>query len=314
MKYYLAPMEGITTYIYRNAHNKFFGGIDKYFTPFISPNKNKCFNSKERNDIIPEHNQGIVVVPQILTNSGEYFIRTSKELEAMGYNEINLNLGCPSGTVVSKCKGSGFLAKPKELNCFLEEIYVGCNADISIKTRIGIDSPEELYPLLEIYNQYPVKELIIHPRTQKDFYKNKPNLKAWEDSTKFSKHPTCYNGDIFVPNMYKEFIEKYPQTERMMFGRGVLVNPFLPCLLKGSNTIDKKVVKEFHDTILSEYEQILSGDRNVLFKMKELWFYMIHLFSECEKYEKKIKKTQSLEEYKCIVSSVFEEKNIKSYC
>lgn len=311
MKFYLAPMEGITTYIYRNAHHKYFGYIDKYFTPFIAPNKNRCFNSKELNDIKPEHNKGITVIPQILTNKAEQFIDTAKKLDDLGYKEINLNLGCPSGTVVSKYKGSGFLAKQEELKIFLDEIYSKCNVDISIKTRIGKDSPEEFYSLLELYNRYPIKELIIHPRIQKDFYKNTPNIEIWKNALELSKNPICYNGDIFTKDLFESFMEKSPYTKKVMMGRGVLVNPMLVGKIKDNKSTDKKTIKAFHDTILIGYGELMSGDKNVLFRMKELWFYMIHLFCNHEKYEKKIKKSQSLKEYKQDVSDLLEEQEIK---
>ena len=169
MKYYLAPMEGITGYIYRNAYEKFFHNIDKYFTPFIVPNQSRSLKTKELRDILPENNQGMNIVPQILTNDSEGFIVTAKKLKQLGYNEVNLNLGCPAGTVVSKNRGSGFLALRDELDRFLEEIYKIEDMKISIKTRIGKDTPEEFYKLIEIYNKYPLEELIIHPRTREDF-------------------------------------------------------------------------------------------------------------------------------------------------
>ena len=182
MKYYLAPMEGITGYIYRNAYEKFFHNIDKYFTPFIVPNQSRSLKTKELRDILPENNQGMNIVPQILTNDSEGFIVTAKKLKQLGYNEVNLNLGCPAGTVVSKNRGSGFLALRDELDRFLEEIYKIEDMKISIKTRIGKDTPEEFYKLIEIYNKYPLEELIIHPRTREDFYGNTPNLEVFKDA------------------------------------------------------------------------------------------------------------------------------------
>ena len=181
MKYYLAPMEGITGYVYRNSYKKYFNNIDKYFTPFIVTNKSRSLKSKELRDVLPENNKGMNVVPQILTNDSEGFIITCKKLKQLGYNEINLNLGCPAGTVVSKNRGSGFLAKREELDMFLDEIFKISDINISIKTRIGKDSPQEFYELIKMYNKYPLEELIIHPRIQKDFYGNKPNLQVFKD-------------------------------------------------------------------------------------------------------------------------------------
>ncbi len=289
MKYYLAPMEGITGYIYRNSYEKFFHNIDKYFTPFIIPNKSTSLKTKELRDILPENNKGINIVPQILTNDSEGFIITARKLQQLGYNEINLNLGCPSGTVVSKNRGSGFLAKREELDIFLDEIFKIDDMKISIKTRIGKDSPEEFYELIKIYNKYPIEELIIHPRTQKDFYGNKPDLDVFKDALSLSSNPICYNGDIFSVSDYNRLIKTFPKVKTIMLGRGILANPGLINEIKNNTTIYKEVLKEFHDEILNKYIELYNEDRNALFRMKELWGYMIYIFSNNKKYAKKIK-------------------------
>ncbi len=283
MKYYLAPMEGITGYIYRNSYEKFFNNIDKYFTPFIVPNKSTNLKTKELRDILPENNKGMNIVPQILTNDSEGFIITARKLQQLGYNEINLNLGCPAGTVVSKNRGSGFLAKREELDIFLDEIFKIDDMKISIKTRIGKDSPEEFYELIKIYNKYPIEELIIHPRTQKDFYGNEPDLDVFKDALSLSRNPICYNGDIFTVSGYNKLIKTFPKVKTIMLGRGILANPGLINEIKNNTTIDKEVLKEFHDEILNKYIELYNEDRNALFRMKELWGYMIYIFSNNKK-------------------------------
>ena len=311
MKYYFAPMEGLTGYIYRNAHNTFFNhNIDKYFSPFIVANQSESFRTRELNDVLPENNQGLVLIPQLLTNHAKDFIHTSKKLELLGYREINLNLGCPSGTVVSKNRGSGFLSKREELDMFLDEIFSGSVSKISVKTRIGKDQPEEFYNLIEIFNKYPIEELIIHPRIQKDFYKNKPNLEIFKDALLLSKNPVCYNGDIASVQDYKKFLADFPVVSTLMIGRGLLANPGMIGIMKDNIQLDKVLLKDFHDRIYEDYKRISYGDRNVLFKMKELWFYMIQIFSDPTKYAKKIKKAERLCDYEEAVSSLFREQNI----
>ncbi|KEH89311.1 diguanylate cyclase [Clostridium novyi A str. 4540] len=310
MRYYLAPMEGITGYIYRNAYEKFFGNVDKYFTPFIVTNKNIGFKAKELRDVLPENNEVKNIVPQILTNDSERFINIARKLQELGYNEINLNLGCPSGTVVSKYRGSGFLAKREELDRFLEEIFKIDDMKISIKTRLGKDSPEEFYELIKIFNKYPLEELIIHPRTREDFYKNKPNLEVFKDALSLSVNPICYNGDIFTSTDYKQLTESFPQVETVMIGRGILANPGLINEIKEDKTLDKKVLREFHDEVLNNYRELFNEDRNAMFRMKELWGYMIYIFSDNKKYAKKIRKAQNLRDYNEAVSSLFREQEI----
>ena len=204
MKIYAAPMEGVTGYVYRNAHRHYFQGIDKYYTPFLTPKKGKGWTSREKNDIAPEHNRNMTVVPQILTNQAEDFVRMAEKLADCGYEEINLNLGCPSGTVVSKGKGAGFLARPQMLEAFLEEIFSAfpvladgkSRMEISIKTRLGMEEAEEFLPLMEMYRRYPLKELIIHPRVREDYYANRPDWDAFERALSGCPFPVVYNGDL----------------------------------------------------------------------------------------------------------------------
>ena len=230
MNFYFAPMEGLTGYIYRNAHHAVFNQIGKYFSPFIMANQSESFKTRELNDILPENNEGLFLVPQLLTNNAREFIYTARKLERLGYDEINFNLGCPSGTVVSKYKGSGFLAKPKELDAFLDTVFAQLTVRISIKTRIGKDRPEEFFELLEIFNKYPLEELVIHPRIQTDYYKNKPNLQIFEQALFLSRNPVCYNGDLFTVRDYQEFTAAYPLVRTVMLGRGLIANSRLgPC-------------------------------------------------------------------------------------
>ncbi|WP_297427578.1 tRNA-dihydrouridine synthase [Clostridium sp.] len=310
MKYYLAPMEGITGYIYRNTYEKFFDNIDKYFTPFIVPNESKSLNTKELKDVLPENNRGINIVPQILTNDSKGFIFTARKLQKLGYSEVNLNLGCPAGTVVSKNRGSGFLTKREELDRFLDEIFIIDDMKISVKTRIGKDSPEEFYELIEIYNKYPMEELIIHPRTQKDFYGNKTDLKVFKDALSLSTNPVCYNGDIFTIDDHNKLINIFPEVNTIMLGRGILANPGLMYAIKNNMNIDKKVLKDFHDEILNNYLELFDEDINAINRMKELFGYMIYIFSDSKRYLKKIKRSQNINEYNEAVLSLFTEQEI----
>ena len=317
MKFYLAPMEGLTGFVFRNAYQKHFGDIDTYFTPFIN---NKKMNYIEIKTILPEHNKGMHVVPQILTNRAEDFLAIAKELGNYGYESVNLNLGCPFGTVVTKHRGAGFLAVPEELDHFLEEIFADCPLRISVKTRIGINDAGEWERILSIYEKYPMEELIIHPRVQKDFYNNTPDMDAFLYAVENSRHTLCYNGDICSVDDYKAWIQKMEgkdrehgsgstaqHTEHMMLGRGILKNPGLVGELMGHAPITKDQFHAFHDDVLKGYLDVMSGERNTLFRMKELWFYFAKYFTEPEKYVKQIKKTQRVAEYRVIVDNLFRE-------
>ena len=310
MNFYFAPFEGISGYVYRNAYNKFFGSIDKYFIPFIMPNQFGHLNYKELNDILPSHNEGMKAVPQLLTNNADDFINTVNEIKKYGYDEVNLNLGCPSKTVVTKYKGAGLLADTDRLDKFLKEIYDKSSVEISIKTRIGMSDPEEVKELVDIYNKYPVKELIVHPRLQSDYYKNSPNLESFKYIKDNTNHKLCYNGDIFKKEDYEEVISKIKDLEYIMLGRGILMNPGLTEYIKTGYKKEKDCYINFHNYIYDNYKEVLFGEKTVLFKMKELWFYLGNSFTNFDKYGKKIKKALNLSKYEEAVSSLFNEQEI----
>lgn len=312
MNYYLAPLEGITTYIYRRAYHQHYRPMDKYFTPFLVPHTKKDFNTREKNDILPEHNPGMNLVPQILANDAKGFLDTVEKLKVYGYKEVNLNLGCPSKTVVSKGRGSGFLIHTEELDCFLDEIYSKADVKISVKTRIGKFDADEWKELLKIYNQYPLEELIVHPRVQQQFYKGKPDLQAFADAVKECKAPLCYNGDIFTQEDMKKRKEEFPALSCVMLGRGILKNPELTELIEsGEDRIDVKRLRAFHDQIYQDYQEVSCGEKNVLFKMKELWCYLGTLFPEQEKLLKKIRKAEKLDRYETVVNELLSGKYVE---
>lgn len=306
VKYYMAPLESVTTWIYRQAHAKIYGRLDKYFIPFLEPHEKRDFKTRELQEILPEHNENIYAVPQILTNRSEGFIKLAKALKDWGYEEVNLNLGCPSKTVVTKGKGSGFLAKPEELERFLTEIFDALSGEvkISVKTRIGKEDPEEFPALLELFNKYPMEELIIHPRVQKDGYGNVPRLELYELAEKQSLNPLCYNGDLYTREQIRNFAERFPGTERLMLGRGFLRDPGL---LYNEGKDSKDIFEKFwafHDLVYEGYQERNMGDRNVLFKMKELWSYQVYQFSEPERLFKTFKKVQDCNEYEQMIRNL----------
>ena len=314
MHIYFAPLEGITTYPYRNLHHKYFGGVEKYFTPFLAPGPEQGMSVKEMRDVLPENNAGVPVVPQILTNRAGDFLLASKKLLEMGYREINLNLGCPSGTVPAKKKGSGFLLYPDDLDRFFDEVFSDAavrNGEflVSIKTRIGKNEVEEWPELMQVYNRYPIHELTVHPRIQKEFYKGTPHLDVFTDILKESRNPVVYNGDLFTVEKVKEFREKFPTVGTVMIGRGLIRNPALAEMILQEETEPEADIlpriREFHDALFEHYRETMSGDRNLLFRMKDLWSYMLAEEPDSEKLAKKIRKSQHVPEYLAAVEEVF---------
>lgn len=311
-QFYLAPMEEVTGYVYRNVYHAMFGDMDRYFTPFIAPTKKKILKTRERKEVAPENNQGMNVVPQILTNDTEQFLDTCNMLIGLGYHEVNLNLGCPAATVVSKKKGSGFLDDIGRLDQFFETVFEEIAAlpeerkcRVSVKTRIGMEFPEEFEDIMEVYNRYPFSEIIIHPRLQKDYYQNHPNLDVFGEALKQSVHPVCYNGDIFTKEDYDTFCGRFPTVERVMLGRGVVTNPGLVREIRTGQTITTTELEEYHDRLYAGYREAMGSEKDALFKMKEVWSYLGKMFPESERELKKVRKANRPEEYQEAVRRVF---------
>jgi len=304
MLFYFAPLEGITNYTYRNIFSNYYENVDKYFTPFLNANSEGCLAKKSKREVERENNKVDNLIPQLLTNNSNTFNIVSKKLNDLGYNEINFNLGCPSGTVTSKFKGSGFLKDVDRLKIFFDEIFKNNIQEISVKTRIGFTDPSEMETLLPIFNDYPIKELIVHPRVREDFYKGPINLDVFQYIVEESKNEVCYNGDLFTSNQIKEFISKFPSINKIMLGRGLIANPGLIEEFKTGKTMDIDIFKDFHDSIYNEYSQILFGDRSILFKMKDYWRVWKINFPEKEKQVKKLQKSQTLKSYHKAVDSI----------
>lgn len=305
MKYYMAPIEGITTYIFRNAYHRCFGGADKYITPFIS---GKNMSSRELNDVLPEHNEGICLVPQILTNRPDEFLDLAKRLEGFGYTSINLNLGCPSGTVVAKRRGAGLLAVPEELDRLLDAIFEKCTLKISGKTRIGISSLDEWDRILDIYAKYPFEELVIHPRLQEQGYQGEPHREAFAEACRRLPQPLGYSGDINSCEDRDSLLKECPEVETIVLGRGLVQRPWLVSELQGvKEPVKTELLQDFHEELLENYKKIMSGDTPTLFKMKDVWRFMSKSFEDSEKHLKKILKANRLSDYETAVKNLFEE-------
>ncbi len=291
MYFYCAPMEGITGHLFRLAHNRWFGGIDRYYMPFLSPTKTQSFTKKEWRDVLPEHNQGVHVVPQILVRNANDFLWAANDLYAIGYTEVNLNLGCPSGTVVSKGKGSGFLGHPQELEIFLDRIFSESPIKISIKTRLGLLDPDEFPPLLELFHHYPVEELTIHPRVQKDFYKLPARRDCFANALQNCRLPVCYNGDLATVRQCVEFNQEFPHVQSIMLGRGLIGDPALARKARGGHPATREELKSFHDQLYEEYCIAFNSRKNAMMRMKELWYYLFGLFDDDGRSSKALRKT-----------------------
>ncbi len=312
MRYYLAPMEEVTGYVFRNLVCEMFGEFDKVFSPFATPSATKkIFRTRDLRDIAPSNNEGRYLVPQMLTNDPDRFMDGAQVLYDMGYREVNLNLGCPSNTVVAKNRGSGMLRDLTVLDAFLLEIFQrvkerwGSAFSISAKVRVGIREPSEFEEIYRTLSMHPFSELIIHPRVQKDFYNNTPHMEAFDMAAADPFAKLCYNGDIYTVDDLAHFCARYPSADCVMMGRGIVRNPALLREIKGGAPIKMSERKEFHDRLYDGYLEMLGAEKDVLFKMKEIWYYWQYAFPGKDKMIKTLLRTKKPEEYRQTAKNIF---------
>lgn len=312
MYLYLAPMEELTGYIFRNTLEKHFGYVDKYFTPFITPNQNKILKTKDGREIIPEHNKGMITIPQVLTNNDEHFVELAYTLIELGYEEININCGCPSNTVVKKNRGSGFFRDLYVLDRFLSKVFESDITDkvrISVKTRVGLEDDRDFEDIMRIYNKYPISELTIHPRIQKDYYLGKPRMELFDYGYKISNSKVCYNGDIFTVADYDLITAKYSELNAVMIGRGAIANPGLFREIRTGQRMTVDELMHFHDDLFESYATVWS-EKDALFKLKEVWGYIGKRFVDVDKQLKAIRKSSSGSEFMAATRQVWKAKMI----
>ena len=299
MRYYFAPMEGITDSIYRQTHHKYYPGLDRYYMPFLSPTIHRTLTHKEDRELPMADSVPFCAVPQILTKVAEDFLWAAGICRDRGYEEVNLNLGCPSGTVVSKGKGSGMLRDIDGLDRFLEEIFAASPLPISVKTRLGLENGEEFPRLLDIFNRYPIQELTVHPRVRKQFYDGSVDMEMFRYAAENSRNPLCYNGDLTSLQQIETFRQEFPGIEAVMIGRGLIADPgmFSPGTVA--------ILEAFHNELLERYLEAFGGSRNAMFRLKENWHFLITQFEGSEKLWKQLRKTTDLGEFRAITTQIF---------
>lgn len=307
----LAPLRGLTDAIYRNTSARHFQGFDTSIAPFLTTFEGTKVKSAKLQDLLPENNPSLPVIPQILSKHPDQFIILADMLYDLGYETVNWNLGCPYPMVANKKRGSGLLPYPDEIEQFLELVQ-NMKGSLSIKTRIGRYQPEEIKPLLTIFNNYPLTELIIHPRLGVQMYTGHPDLDTFTYCLATSVHPVTYNGDITTHNDYLQLKQQFPQINQWMIGRGALANPFLTEQIKGIATTERQRprLQQFHADLFEQYAARLHGGSHLLGRMKAVWFYLADRLSNPKKILKKIQKARSIATYQDIMENIFQEEQL----
>lgn len=310
-----SPLQGFTDFRFRNAFNKYFGGIDTFYSPYIRLNGKLKIKPAYERDILPENNIGLEVIPQIITNDADEFLFVANYIQQFGYKELNWNLGCPY-PMVTKCgMGSGLISQPEKINNILYKVQQESDIIVSMKMRLGYENTDEILRTLPILDNYPIKNIAIHARFGKQLYKGGVDLNAFQKCVDSTKHKLYYNGDITSVAIFKEMQYRFPSIDHWMIGRGLIANPFLPNMIKNntSNFPDNKIelFRNFHDALFESYSESLSGATHLLLKMYHLWTYFATLFLNPKKSLKKIKKANNLRNYQIAVKEILDaERNI----
>lgn len=300
MHYYFAPMEGLTDSVFRRLHHRYFPGVDRYYMPFLSPTVHRSLSHKEERELPPADSVKFAAVPQILTKNAEDFLWAAQVCRDRGYDEINLNTGCPSSTVVAKGKGSGMLRDAEALDAFLDAVFQKTPLPVSVKTRLGLESPEEFPAILEVFNRYPIRELTVHPRVRRQFYDGEVDGEMFAYAMKHSKIPLCYNGNLFTLSQISALQAQYPQLPAVMLGRGLIADPGM---LSGGTNI--ALLERFMNELLEIYEADFGGSRNAMFRLKEHWSYLHTRFAGSDRLWKRLRKTTDVSEFRSITREIF---------
>ena len=311
-----SPLQGFTDFRFRNAFQKFFGGIDQYLAPYIRIKGNLDIKAAHKRDILPENNQALDLVPQIITKDADEFLFVVEHIQKLGYDELNWNLGCPYPMVAKRGMGSGLLKSPDKIDEILKRVSSESDIRLSIKMRLGYEDSQEIFQVLPVLEHYPLTNIAIHPRIGKQLYKGEVDLEAFEECIGQSSHKIFYNGDITSVQRFREMKDRFPAISHWMIGRGLIADPFLPAMIKADNPVYPEnryeAFNTFHDLLLSSYEEALSGPKHLLMKMYSFWEYFIYSFPSSPRGLRKIRKAKNISAYREAVKQVFNEEHSES--
>ncbi|MCF8272490.1 MAG: tRNA-dihydrouridine synthase family protein [Flavobacteriaceae bacterium] len=303
-----SPLQGFTDFRFRNAFNKYFGGIDTFYAPYIRLDGKMVIKSSYQRDLLPENNTTLEVIPQVMTNDADEFLFVIKYIRELGYKELNWNLGCPYPMVTKQGMGSGLICNPQKINHILNRAHNETDVIVSMKMRMGYENPDEILEVFPILDKYPLKNIAIHARIGKQLYKGPVNLEAFQRCVNNTKHKLYYNGDITTVAKFKDMQNRFPSIDHFMIGRGLIADPFLPNMIKNNTTEYPanrwKIFSAFHDTIYQEYDAALSGPTPIKMKMLGFWEYFSQSFSNPQKTYKKIKKVSNPRAYTQAVAEI----------
>ena len=301
----LAPLQGVTTALFRRVYKRHFPGVDRAMAPFLPTTHGRLPPLRHFKDLLPENNRdSLPLVPQLLGKDGHDFRETANFLhDELGYPEVNWNLGCPSPTVTSRGRGSGMLNAPDRVEAFLDAACAGLRCRLSVKMRLGLERDDEYLALIDVLQRYPLVEITLHPRTGRQQYTGRADAERFADFKSRVSHPVAYNGDLDTTDAARRLCARFPDLSSLMIGRGVIANPWLPAAIRDGTPERERwspvALARFHDDLYEGYRDALDGGAGpVLAKMKEIWCY----WEAAIPGTRRVLKSRSLAEYEANVA------------
>ena len=305
----LAPIRGVTNYIYRNAIEQNFGGIDSALAPYIVTKESNELNKRQLTDLDIRKNI-LPTTAQILTKESSQFLYAANAYKEQGAKKVNLNMGCPYPMVANRTKGSGLLLHPKRIEKLLTNIKKDCPLEFTVKIRLGREDPNEIKDIIPIINDLDIKDFTIHARIGKQIYKGDVDLQSFEECLPLLNTNPCYNGDIRTVEDFKRVSKRLSSTNRWMIGRGALSNPALFAQINGQyfneQSYRAKLIS-MHKSLADGYLELDNAKYDFLTRMREQWFYLKDIFENDNKVYKKIKKSKNIDQYNDAVEWIFEQ-------
>ena len=276
MEIHFAPLQGYTDFEYRRIHARHCGGVDTYYTPFIRWEKGGI-REKDIRDILPENNEGLHLVPQIICADTDEFNRLADAIQELGYGEMDLNMGCPAPMQTKLMRGSGILPYPTLVSALLKEMERRPEVRFSAKMRLGLEGKEEWRELSGMLNSSCLKHLTVHPRIGKQMYKGEVDMDAFNEVYSSIHIPIIYNGDVTSMEQVSSLLERYPDLPGIMMGRGLLARPTLAqeCLMGKEMPHEERmsILMQMHEDMLGYCTRKYKVDSQILLHIHSFWEY-----------------------------------------
>jgi tRNA-dihydrouridine synthase len=277
MDIYFAPLQGFTEDIYRRLHHKLVGGVAQYYSPFVRL-EHGGVRSKDARDVRPEFNLDVPFTPQVIAKDVHEFKVLVDYLVALGYRQIDLNMGCPFPLQARHGRGSGLLQNPEQVKDILGCMHSYPEVTFSVKMRLGQESIDEGMKILPLLNDAPLSQITLHPRLGNQQYKGEVDLEGFAHFAEMIKHPLVYNGDLRTPEDIQRIAHDFPNLKGVMIGRGLLARPSLAVEYQEGEAWSAqqrvRLISNIHEHYHEHLADIIPGEGQLLTKLQSFWEYM----------------------------------------